>query len=63
LDAEAPEGIAVLPLVSKVKERLELSAWKAVIEAKTGDPEIPGNTKKEGGSRKPGSYFIRARIR
>ena len=63
LDGDAPEGIAVLPLLTKVKERLETSVWKAVIEEKTGDPEIPGNTKKEGGSRKPGSYFIRARIR
>lgn len=63
LEGIAPPGVALIPLLGKVTEALGKSSWKAEVVEKTGDPEGPQTVKKEGGSRKPGSYFVRARVR
>jgi len=60
----APEGKRVIPILEKMSEVMERSAWKMKVETKTGDAPAPGaDPKKQEGPRKPGGYFIRARIR
>jgi len=64
IEGTAPEGKALLPLIAKISETMTLSGLKMTVEAKTGDAPAPGaDATKLEGSRKPGGYFIRARIR
>jgi len=63
LEGEAPAGVALIPLLGKITDSLGKSLWKAEVVEKTGDAGVSEKIKKEGGSRKAGSYFIRARIR
>ena len=64
IEGVAPEGKALIPMLGRMSEAMERSGWKMSIEAKTGDAPMPGaEPAKPEGSRKPGGYFIRARIR
>jgi hypothetical protein len=64
VEGVAPEGKALVPLIAKISETMALSGLKMAVEAKTGDAPAPGaDPAKPEGSRKPGGYYIRARIR
>jgi len=64
IEGVAPEGKALIPMLAKIAETMERSTLKLVVEAKTGDAASPGaDPAKPEGPRKPGGYFIRARIR
>lgn len=63
LEGDAPAGVALIPLLGRISDALAKSSWRAEILEKTGDPGAVDIVKKEGGSRKSGGFFIRARIR
>ena len=64
MEGMAPEGKRLIPILEKMSEIMERSVWKMKVETKTGDAPAPGaDPKKQEGPRKPGGYFIRARIR
>jgi hypothetical protein len=64
IEGVAPEGKALIPMMEKMSEIFQKSGWKMEVEAKTGDPSLPrADPAKPEGPRRPGGYFIRARIR
>ena len=64
IEGIAPEGKALIPMMNKIGETMANSDLKMTVEAKTGDPSPPGTEAAQPeGPRKPGGYFIRARIR
>jgi hypothetical protein len=64
IEGVAPEGKALIPMMEKMSAIFQKSGWKMEVEAKTGDTPVPGaDPQKQEGPRKPGGYFIRARVR
>lgn len=64
IEGIAPEGKAVIPLLARIAEQIEQTGLKMTVEAKTGDAPVPGaDAKPLEAPRKPGGYFIRARLR
>lgn len=64
IEGMAPEGKALIPMMARIGEEMERSSLRMAVEAKTGDAAASGaDPKKPEGPRKPGGYFIRARVR